>query len=219
MDLNSYLLQEDFEEFCRESYERISLACSILGIVNDEDYESFNKDLKSYIYELQKEGSSGQIKSNRGGWHSPNFKLADNNSIQFKFAVELQKYILKTFQTLGWKTENKNISIKNILKKNNVDGSCEVEPKLFNTKEEVSLYEAIQALSPTVTKAITQRRYTDALKALSTARSEVDSFFDKVMVMSNDAAERKNRLALLNQLSILLNCVGDLSELSIATTK
>ena len=41
----------------------------------------------------------------------------------------------------------------------------------------------------------------------------------KVMVMSNDAAERKNRLALLNQLSILLNCVGDLSELSIATTK
>jgi uncharacterized protein (TIGR02466 family) len=76
-----------------------------------EDYESFNKDLKSYIYELQKEGSSGQIKSNRGGWHSPNFKLADNNSIQFKFAVELQKYILKTFQTLGWKTENKNISI------------------------------------------------------------------------------------------------------------
>jgi uncharacterized protein (TIGR02466 family) len=76
-----------------------------------ENYESFNKDLKTYIYELQKEGSSGQIKSNRGGWHSPNFKLADNNSIQFKFAIELQKYILKTFQTLGWKTENKNISI------------------------------------------------------------------------------------------------------------
>ena len=76
-----------------------------------EDYESFNKDLKTYIYELQKESSSGQIKSNRGGWHSPNFKLADNNSIQFKFAIELQKYILKTFQTLGWKTENKNISI------------------------------------------------------------------------------------------------------------
>ena len=76
-----------------------------------EDYESFNKDLKTYIYELQKEGSSGQIKSNRGGWHSPNFKLTDKNSVQFKFALELQKYILKTFQTLGWKTENKNISI------------------------------------------------------------------------------------------------------------
>ncbi len=43
MDLNSYLLQEGFEEFCRESYERISLACEMLHIVNDEDYESFKE--------------------------------------------------------------------------------------------------------------------------------------------------------------------------------
>ena len=79
-----------------------------------EDYESFNKDLRKYIYELQKESSSGQIKSNRGGWHSPNFKLTDKNSIQFKFGLKLQKYILKTFQTLEWKTENKNISINSM---------------------------------------------------------------------------------------------------------
>ncbi len=76
-----------------------------------EDFENFNKDLRTYIYALQKEGLSGQIKSNRGGWHSPNFQLTDKNTIQFKFALEVQKYILKTFQTLGWKTENKNISI------------------------------------------------------------------------------------------------------------
>jgi len=79
-----------------------------------ENYENFNKDLKEYIYELQKESSSGQIKSNRGGWHSKNFRLTDKNSIQFKFGIELQKYILRTFQTLGWKTENKNISINSM---------------------------------------------------------------------------------------------------------
>jgi uncharacterized protein (TIGR02466 family) len=79
-----------------------------------EDYESFNKDLRKYIYKLQEESSSGQIKSNRGGWHSPNFKLTDKNSIQFKFGLKLQKYILKTFQTLEWKTENKNISINSM---------------------------------------------------------------------------------------------------------
>lgn len=79
-----------------------------------EDYESFNKDLRKYIYELQKESSSGQIKSNRGGWHSPNFKLTDKNSIQFKFGLKLQKYILKSFQTLEWKTENKNIRINSM---------------------------------------------------------------------------------------------------------
>lgn len=43
MDLNSYLLQEDFEEFCRRAYERISLACEILSIVNDETYEDFRE--------------------------------------------------------------------------------------------------------------------------------------------------------------------------------
>ena len=76
-----------------------------------EDYENFNKDLKTYIYDLQKESSEGQIKSNRGGWHSPNFTLTDKSSIQFKFAIEVQKYILKSFQKLGWKTENTNITI------------------------------------------------------------------------------------------------------------
>jgi len=79
-----------------------------------EDYETFNKDLRKYIYKLQEESSSGQIKSNRGGWHSPNFKLTDKNSIQFKFGLKLQKYILKTFQTLEWKTENKNITINSM---------------------------------------------------------------------------------------------------------
>jgi len=43
MDLNSYLLQEGFEEFCRRAYERISLACEILSIVNDETYEDFRE--------------------------------------------------------------------------------------------------------------------------------------------------------------------------------
>tara|TARA_B110001450_G_scaffold249887_1_gene267823 strand:- start:152 stop:754 length:603 start_codon:yes stop_codon:yes gene_type:complete len=76
-----------------------------------ENYENFNNNLKTYIYELQKESSEGQLKSNRGGWHSPNLKLTDKSSIQFKFALEVQKYILKTFQKLGWKTENTNISI------------------------------------------------------------------------------------------------------------
>ena len=40
------------------------------------------------------------------------FRLKDQNSVQFRFALELQKYILKTFQALGWKSENQNIRVK-----------------------------------------------------------------------------------------------------------
>ena len=43
MDLNSYLLQEGFEEFCRRAYERVLAACDYLGIINDETYEDFKE--------------------------------------------------------------------------------------------------------------------------------------------------------------------------------
>ena len=86
---------------------------------------------------------------------------------------------------------------------------------LFTTEEEVSLYEKIQSLLPLVKQAVDNSRYADALQALSSARTVVDHFFEKVMVISDDPNEKENRLALLSQLSDLLNCVGDLSELSI----
>ena len=43
MDLNSYLLEQDFEEYCRFAFERIQSACDLLGIINDEDFESFKE--------------------------------------------------------------------------------------------------------------------------------------------------------------------------------
>jgi hypothetical protein len=43
MDINSYLYDEDFDQFCRKSYERIQIACDVFGIINDEDYYSFKE--------------------------------------------------------------------------------------------------------------------------------------------------------------------------------
>tara|TARA_B100000161_G_scaffold209412_1_gene154238 strand:+ start:24 stop:626 length:603 start_codon:yes stop_codon:yes gene_type:complete len=77
-----------------------------------EKFRYFNEELSNYIYKLYGEDSKGVDRSNRGGWHSKTFELNDKNSIQLKFALELQKYILKTFTNLGWKTENQNIRIR-----------------------------------------------------------------------------------------------------------
>ena len=120
---------------------------------------------------------------------------------------------LRTDDSRALATANKRI--KNILKKNSPKGNSEVNTSLFTTEEEVSLYKIIQSLSPVVKRAIDDGNYSDALQTLASARTTVDLFFEKVMVISNDPNERNNRLALLNQLSALLNCVGDLSELSI----
>ena len=77
-----------------------------------EDFKNLNKELSEYVYKLQNEDKNGLVRSNKGGWHSENFELRIKDSIQNRFAIILQKYILKVFQNNGWKTENKNIRIK-----------------------------------------------------------------------------------------------------------
>ena len=77
-------------------------------------FKEFNPELSKYIYKLNKEDSVGINRSNKGGWHSKDFDLRDRSSIQLKFALKLQNYILNTFKKLGWKTENKQIQIKSM---------------------------------------------------------------------------------------------------------
>ena len=77
-----------------------------------EDFKNLNKELSEYIYKLQAEDKDGIEKSNKGGWHSRNFELTVKSSAQNRFAIIVQKYILKVFNNNGWKTENKNIRIK-----------------------------------------------------------------------------------------------------------
>ncbi|MGD8524779.1 MAG: DALR anticodon-binding domain-containing protein, partial [Thioalkalispiraceae bacterium] len=56
-------------------------------------------------------------------------------------------------------------------------------------------------------------RYHDALNELASLRESVDSFFDDVMVMTDDEALKNNRIALLNQLHGLFMQIADISRL------
>ena len=42
-----------------------------------ENYKNINKALLNYILDLQKKDKKGNNRSNRGGWHSPNFDLVN----------------------------------------------------------------------------------------------------------------------------------------------
>ena len=77
-----------------------------------DDYKNFNKDLEKYIYNLYEKDKKGLERSNRGGWHSENFNLLEQDSIQKKFAIKVQEYVLNCFQNMGWKIKDKNIRIK-----------------------------------------------------------------------------------------------------------
>lgn len=106
-----------------------------------------------------------------------------------------------------------NKRIGNILKKAKEAIPENVDTALLQEQAEQALHTQIQAMAKTVAPLFAARDYEAALKQLAGLREVVDSFFDAVMVMADDAAVRSNRLALLKQLSGLFLEVADLSVL------
>jgi glycyl-tRNA synthetase beta chain len=78
---------------------------------------------------------------------------------------------------------------------------------------ELALQRALQTSAGNVAQALAERRYADALAALTGLRAVVDDFFARVMVMHDDPAVRNHRLALLTKVQSMLGGVADLSRL------
>jgi glycyl-tRNA synthetase beta chain len=108
-----------------------------------------------------------------------------------------------------------NKRIINILKKSGTDAATAVDRSLFADGAEHDLFAAVQKLLPVVHRHVDRGEYTEALRALASARSSVDRFFDDVLVMAEDPALRANRLALLRGLAEAMNQVADISKLAV----
>jgi glycyl-tRNA synthetase beta chain len=105
-----------------------------------------------------------------------------------------------------------NKRIRNILKKAPGARSAP-DLALLQEPAEKELFRAVSRLLPEVDSLVRNEAYTDALRLLAGVRGEVDTFFDQVMVMTEDALTRDNRLALLAQLEGMMNRVADISKL------
>jgi glycyl-tRNA synthetase beta chain len=81
---------------------------------------------------------------------------------------------------------------------------------------EIELWRRYREIRPEAEAAGRNGRYSDALRFMASLRGVVDSFFDKVLVMAEDPAVRRNRLALLNQLARLFLSVADISQIVFA---
>jgi len=106
-----------------------------------------------------------------------------------------------------------NKRIQNILKKTDAPAG-QADVALLQENAEKALFDAVTRLTPTVVSQVGNCDYADALSALAGVRAEVDGFFDEVMVMTDEALVRNNRLALLKQLGDLMNQVADISKLA-----
>ncbi|MDX8390923.1 MAG: glycine--tRNA ligase subunit beta [Mariprofundaceae bacterium] len=100
-----------------------------------------------------------------------------------------------------------NKRIANILKKAG-DVSGEVNDSLFAENAEVALFAALQTAETDFPHDPVEQ-----LDVLASLREPVDTFFDDVMVMADDAAVKTNRLALLARLRLLFLRLADVSKL------
>jgi len=106
-----------------------------------------------------------------------------------------------------------NKRVSNILAKQADEIGSTVDATLLQEGAEQALHDALKAQREVVTPLFAQARYQEALDALAALREPVDTFFDEVMVMADDAAVRSNRLALLAELRALFLEVADIAQL------
>jgi glycyl-tRNA synthetase beta chain len=105
--------------------------------------------------------------------------------------------------------------IRKILEKANVaaDELQQVNKELFEKDAERELYAAVRKAAGKVSEDKRGGRYQEALEEIAGLRKVVDQFFVDVMVMAEDEAVRKNRLALLSELLREFTTIADFSEL------
>ncbi|CAG7619741.1 Glycine--tRNA ligase beta subunit [Paenibacillus solanacearum] len=88
-----------------------------------------------------------------------------------------------------------------------------VDAGLFARPPESDLYDTWQAVHDRYDKAIADARMDEALAALTSLCEPVNAFFSSVMVMSEDEAVRRNRLALLANIADDVKSFVDFSKL------
>ncbi|WP_027088298.1 glycine--tRNA ligase subunit beta [Cohnella panacarvi] len=92
--------------------------------------------------------------------------------------------------------------------------SKQVDALLFADAAEKKLYEAWQGAHGGFVKAFAEADLAEALAALSSLSAPIAAFFEAVMVMAEDEAVRRNRLALLSLIADDVRTFADFSKLA-----
>ncbi|WP_426241224.1 glycine--tRNA ligase subunit beta [Psychrobacter sp. TWP2-1-2] len=108
-----------------------------------------------------------------------------------------------------------NKRVANILAKSEVSVADTVDEALLSEPAEQSLYASVLQAQTAVKPMLEQADYTQVLQTLASLDKPLTQFFDNVMVNSEDAALKNNRLALLKQVRALFLTVADISELQL----
>jgi glycyl-tRNA synthetase beta chain len=116
-------------------------------------------------------------------------------------------------------TEDFKLTVEQFNRVNNLAQKAEgdvIDPALFQEKAEHDLHQAFLSASQTAAERFSQGELAEALQVLSGLREPIRAFFDSVMVMAEDERVRRNRLALLKQMSRLIYGYADFAKIVFA---
>ena len=107
-----------------------------------------------------------------------------------------------------------NKRIRNILKKVETPIPAAVDAARLAEPAEQSLHAALATALVDTDPLLAKRDYVGTLKRLAQLQGPVDNFFERTMVMADDAGLRDNRLALLKQVADRFAAVAAVEQLS-----
>jgi len=88
-----------------------------------------------------------------------------------------------------------------------------VAPGLFVQEEEINLYSAFIALRDECSPLLDSEKFSEALSICPRITPQINTFFDKVMVMDKQEEVKTNRLALLKAIWEMLSLIADFSKI------
>lgn len=131
----------------------------------------------------------------------------------FNARIDAVSYFCTLDEAAALASSNKRVA--NILAKNSDPLNATVCPSLLKAEAEITLAKRVLALESKLSHWFEQRQYRQALFELAQLRQEIDHFFDDIMVNTEDAELRINRLTLLFKLRQLFLHIADISLLQI----
>ncbi|MCL2063242.1 MAG: glycine--tRNA ligase subunit beta [Candidatus Cloacimonetes bacterium] len=101
--------------------------------------------------------------------------------------------------------------VSNILDKNKIE--IAFNPELLKEENEIILYKHLHKINLLISPLLEKMAYREVLETIVPIGSDIDAFFDKVLVMCEDLTLRNNRLALLKEIKAVFLKVADISKI------
>ena len=134
--------------------------------------------------------------------------VSPESPLDFHLRVEALNEFTQSENSKSLIEANKRIA--NILKDSNEKNET-LNPKILIDDSEIKLFNASESLSK---KLSGSKDYQEVMKSLIDLKDSIDSFFDNVMVNTNDDKLKSSRLALIRKIRLLFLSVADISYLS-----